>query len=397
VFREVAPDVEVKQVQEDIEKVEGSTKKQTEEDKLLSSVLQSDKDRIEQGRMLNEAINKGLMSFSPDIMMSQIVKNYQLAEQLYGETILKYIGGYNPDYIEKNINIPEFQRELTKIIKDKIDELKKEGILDKEGAISDAGYDLAGYVLYIQELENMLPSGAFGKRVHKKFSHYGDKQDVRRFKAGDRYKDLAIKDSVRMAIRRGHSKLISEDLRTYDRKKRGEVYVLYGLDASGSMKGKKLEAAKKAGIALAHQAIEHQDHAGVVVFGSDVVDHVEPCRDFHRILKAITRVRASRETEFAPLIRKAIELFPRVEGTKHLVILTDAMPTVGDNPARETLEAIAQAKDQGITISVVGINLDDKGEQLAQTMVRLGDGRLYAVRNLDKIDTLVLEDYFSIR
>ena len=35
--------------------------------------------------------------------------------------------------------------------------------------------------------------------------------------------------------------------------------IIYGLDASGSMKGNKLKAAKKAGIALAFKAIEEKN------------------------------------------------------------------------------------------------------------------------------------------
>ncbi|MFQ5620885.1 MAG: hypothetical protein ACE5FT_03505, partial [Candidatus Nanoarchaeia archaeon] len=124
---------------------------------------------------------------------------------------------------------------------------------------------------------------------------------------------------------------------------------------------------------------------------------IEPTRDFKRLLRTITRVRARKETEFPPLIRKAIELFPRTPGTKHLVILTDAAPTVGDEPEKATLQAIAEARNAHITISIVGINLDKKGEALARQIVELGEGRLYAVSNLAQVDKIVLEDYYSIR
>ncbi|MFQ5620768.1 MAG: hypothetical protein ACE5FT_02920, partial [Candidatus Nanoarchaeia archaeon] len=236
----------------------------------MSSVIQSDKSKIEDGKLLNEAINKGLMSFTPDLMMSQIAKNYQLAEQLYGETILKLVSGYSADYIRKNINIPEFQRELAKILKENIERLKEDNLLEKDGTIAEQGYELAAYNLYIQELQNLVPTGHLGQRVHKHHAHYGERAETRPYRKGDRLKDFAAKQSVKIALRRGHKQLHSEDLRSFDRQKQGEVYVIYGIDASGSMKGNKLEAAKKAGVALSYQAISKRDHAGLIVFGSEI-------------------------------------------------------------------------------------------------------------------------------
>ncbi len=363
----------------------------------MSSVLQNEKSRIDQGKFVNEAANRGLVAFSADMMMSHLVKGYQLAEQIYGETILRLISGYDPSYLERNIKIPEFQREMVKILKGNIAALKEQGVLNKEGEVTEEGYDRAAFALYVQELERLIPSGMVGQRVHKHRSFHGDWDAVRPFKRGDRYRDFAVKQSIKMALRRGHKELMTEDLRTFERNERGEVHIIYGLDASGSMKGKKLEAAKKAGVALAYQAIAKQDYAGLIVFGSGVTDSIGPTRDMKRVVKAIAKVRASKETEFGPLMECARTLFRATKGTKHLVILTDAVPTVGKNPGVEALKAVAQAKDEGITVSIVGIGLDTKASTLAREMVELGEGRFYTVRNLDVLDTVILEDYYSVR
>jgi Mg-chelatase subunit ChlD len=74
-----------------------------------------------------------------------------------------------------------------------------------------------------------------------------------------------------------------------------------------------------------------------------------------------------------------------------LVLLTDALPTIG-NPD-EVVEEVVKAAQKGITLTVVGIELDDPGRALAERVAHLGQGRLYEVHNIEDIPTLVLQDY----
>ena len=96
------------------------------------------------------------------------------------------------------------------------------------------------------------------------------------------------------------------------------------------------------------------------------------------------------------MIQKSIEMFPKDNNTKHLIILTDAMPTVGKEPEKETLAAVSAARANGITISLIGIQLDEKGIKLAEKIAQLGEGRFSVVRDLDNIDRLVLHDYYTL-
>ena len=199
-----------------------------------------------------------------------------------------------------------------------------------------------------------------------------------------------------MAVRRGHSKIHSSDLKTIYRKSKGSVKIIYGLDASGSMKGQKLGTAKRAGVALAFQAINRRDKVGLIVFKNDAQDFIEPTLDFRRLLSHITRVRASRETNFTAMLRKSIEMFGTGKGTKHLMILTDGLPTVGDDPEEEAMHIVSEARAAGISVSIVGIGLSGKGEVLAKNLVHIGEGRLYNVSALGDIGKLVLHDYYSV-
>ena len=82
--------------------------------------------------------------------------------------------------------------------------------------------------------------------------------------------------------------------------------------------------------------------------------------------------------------------------TKHLVLITDAVPTVGEDPGKSTLNFVERASAYGITISVIGIALSKEGTELAKKIVEIGKGRLYVVRDLENLDRVVLEDYYNL-
>ncbi len=362
----------------------------------MHTVLENDKDALDKGSMLKDAINYGVNMFTPDLIFENLVKDYSMAEKLYGPTLIRVISGYDPSYIERNINIPEFQRELKKQIKQGIEALKKEDLLNKDGELTEQATELASLSLYIEELDNITPKGSFGERIHKKTYIYGAKAEDRNYKKGDRYKDLALKKSVKLAIRRNRKELRTEDLRVYERESKGLTYIIYGMDISGSMRGKKINMSKKAGVALAYKAIDNKDKVGLVIFNDEVRDDISPTIDFSKILKTITTARASKETNIVQCLKKAIELFPGEDVTKHLILLTDALPTKGKQPEKETLEHVATANAHGITVSLIGINLDKRGKELAKRIIEIGQGRLYVVNNIEELDKVVLEEYMEV-
>ena len=380
---------------EEIEELSGKLSQQQEENKLMRSVLENDKDTIEKGKLISDSINQGFDSFTPDLMYQQLVKNYSMAKHIFGPSLLKLATGYNPDYIKKNINIPEFQKELRFRIEKNIEKLKDEGFLGKDNELSEQGVELASLVMYFEELDKITPQGILGEKIHKRASIYGAKEDDRNYKKGDRYKDIAIKKSTKLAIRRGHKKLGKKDLRVYERQSKGQSYIVYALDASGSMKGAKIDACKRAGIALAYKAIDEKDKVGLIVFGSEIKTIVEPTLDFSYLLQSITSAKASKETDLVSSLRKSMELFPNENITKHLILITDALPTIGKDPENDALKEVSIARNNGITISLIGINLNEKGKKLAEQIVELGEGKLYTVKNLENIDKIVLEDYYS--
>ncbi|MBD3248581.1 VWA domain-containing protein [Candidatus Woesearchaeota archaeon] len=377
---------------EDIEELEGKLEFSNINDKLMHSVLENDKDAIEKGKLLQDAVNRGLSSFNPDLMFDQMVKNFKLAKQIYGERIIRFATGYGEGYVEKNIRIPEFQKELKQRMDENTKELEKEKLL-KDDNMTDKALELASLVMYTEELENLNAKGMKGEKESRKKSYYGEKGDVRKFRKGDRYDDISIKKSIRLAVKRGHDRLRKDDLKAYERESKGSIEMIYALDASGSMKGEKIGACKKAGVVLSYKAIEREDKVGLIVFGSEIKEKEEPSKNFPKLLKKISAIRAGRKTDFVLTIKNSIDLFSEDDVTKHLVLLTDAMPTVGKE--EDVLEAVSAARAAGISVSLIGVGLE-KGKELAENIVNIGEGRLYIVKNLSDVDEIVLEDYYSV-
>jgi Mg-chelatase subunit ChlD len=114
------------------------------------------------------------------------------------------------------------------------------------------------------------------------------------------------------------------------------------------------------------------------------------------LLKEMIKLKAASETNLAVTLKQSIDMFKDPNSTKHLVILTDAMPTYGKDPETETLEAARLAANNGITVSIIGLDLNKKGEELAKKIVEIAKGRLYIVKDLKNVDQVVLEDYYSI-
>ena len=362
----------------------------------MHSVLENDTDTVNEGKLLSQSFNQGISSFTPDIIFENVVQNYSNAERLYGKKLLRLLSGYDPSYLKKNIRIPEFCRILRSDIQKNVKNLRKKKLIDSDGLITPKGVFLASLILYTEELDHLVPKGFFGKKENKKKTHYGDKQDVRTYHLYDRFRDIDQKKTVKKALKRGHERIIKDDLQVAERKTKGSIEIIYALDASGSMRGEKIETSKKAGIALAFKAIENRDKVGLIVFGREVKEELPPTLDFMQILTTITEIKAANETNIQATIEKALQLFSKKNCTRHLILLTDALPTIGSDPEQETIKAVCTATSMGITTSLIGINLDKEGEKFAKQLVQHSGGKLYTVRNLENLDRIILEDYYSI-
>jgi Mg-chelatase subunit ChlD len=378
------------------EELEGKLSHSEKLDKLPHSILENDKDIIEEGTLLSESINQGLQSFTPDLLFDNLVNNYKQAEQMYGERLIRALTGYDPSYIERNIRIPEFRRELQNDLRESIQSLKEKGFLDKEGAMTDLGLTVASIALVSEELEKLNRKGVLGERANKSKALEGLRADYALFR-DHRFKDVNIKATIKKAIRRNHAEIVKEDLVVDEREAKERATIIYAIDASGSMKGKKIAAAKRAGIALSFNATRKKDKVGIIIFGKEVISEQPPTLSFRDLMRTIVQARAAKETDIAATITCARKSFHDTTGIKHLVLLTDGLQTVGSNPEKRVLEAVSAAAQERISISVIGLGLDEQGTTLSQKIVEVGKGHLYLVKDYEHLDVLIIEDYYAMK
>ncbi len=369
---------------------------QLEDDKLMHTVLEAEKETKKQADMIQEAMNNNINSFQPDLLMEQLVKNFTITKQIYGPKLLRLLTEYDPSFIERNKKIPEFKKEMRENIMKNLEKMKEKKLLDKEGNITKKGM-LLSTISLVKHLDKFITKESTGKKHSKRKGHYGEKAEVHKYRKGDRYRDLNVRKTVRNAIKRKHTQIEQSDLELYERQHKGKISIIIALDSSASMKGKKIEECKKAGVTLAYNAINEKDEVGLIVFGSRVKDEVRPTIDFTQILNKINEIRTGEQTDFPKMIQKAIELFSSGKETKHLIVITDALPTKGKKPEDETLMAVSKAKTADITTSVIGISLDKAGEELAKQMASIGSGRLNLVRKIDDLGNIMLEEYYQIK
>ena len=378
-----------------VDELKGKMRRNPDEERLMHSVVENDEQMIKDGKMLAESVDYAMGSFTPDLIFEKLVQNYKNAQRLFGPTIIRELTGYEGGFIERNLKVTEFREELKKNIHRNVDRMKKEGLLDKEGSVTDAGLQLASLILYTEELDHLQTHG-LGKRDIKERSHYGERDETVPFQK-QRYKDIDIRASIQRSIRRGHTKIEREDLKAITRKQHGRISVVYAMDASGSMRGNKLNISKKAGIALAFRAINDKNDVGLVIFTSKIEKSISPTSDFMLLLEELTKIRAGQETDIGLTIEHSLSMFEKDTHTKHLILITDALATRGEDPGKIALEAAAKARDAGVTISIVGIGLEKEGEKLAKEIVEIGSGKLYRVTNLEMMDSIILEDYESLK
>jgi len=393
----IIPDSDFKlddQNMEEAEELDGNMSNSGEDKQaLMKTVMEHDDADIDDGKFVNEMADRNISSFQPDMLMAQMVQNYKNAEKINGPSMIREATGMSNEKIERNIRLPEFQKELKSRLSAKAREMEDKGIINRRGEILDTGRALGTLQMFAAEIDRIEATGITGERFHQKEDRFGMKSDSRPYRKGDSFKDLAWKQIIKKTARRGHTNITRDDLVTHTRQSKGEICLIYAIDASGSMRGNKIKMAKRAGVAMCYKATENNDATGLIIFSDKIQTQVSPTKEFFPLLTAMSEIKAEKQTDIAFAIEKSIEMFPDKNITKHLLFLTDAQTTVGDDPKKLCLETASKAAALGITISIIGLEMDKDSVEFTQELTAITGGRLYVVDSTDGLEALVLRDY----
>lgn len=361
----------------------------------MHTVIEADKKKIDQTKVLSDAINNNISSFTPDFSYQQMVKDYKTSEKLLGKTMIRELTGYDPGYVGRNINIPEFQRELKRRIEKNIERLKKSKLLEEDGSISEEGFQYSALAMLSEDLDKLSSQGFYGQHKNNKANKIGEEKYVRQYKKGDKYKDINSRASIRQALRRGNKHVKAQDLQTSIKQAQGTLNTVYAIDTSGSMKGEKIKLAKQAGLSLAYMASKNNDKTGLITFNSKIGSMLQPTTDFSQILHEIAHIKTRGETDITKCLEQVKELFTTRQNN-HLVLITDAVQTLGE-PEQELMKQAGELASNKVSLTIIGISLNEKGETIAKKIIDITRGKLYKVNSFDNLSQIVLEDYYSAK
>jgi len=144
--------------------------------------------------------------------------------------------------------------------------------------------------------------------------------------------------------------------------------LIFVLDSSGSMSGKKIKQAKEA----VRFIISHLDKKdgfslvdfddGVSLFSSEIIPASR--ENIERALRFVDEVEDSGGTNINDALLQALEVIEPGEGPNYILFLTDGLPTVGITGTAEILKNINKANELKTRIFVFGVGYDVNTELL---------------------------------
>ncbi len=173
------------------------------------------------------------------------------------------------------------------------------------------------------------------------------------------------------------------DIRIEQARRRVRVDVCLLIDASASMAGKRIQAAKHL---ARYMFLTCRDRVSVLTFQDrNVTPHVIRARSHRALEQGLSTVRPAGLTPLAAGIVEAVRLLgPGRHTPAMLVLLTDGIPTMNQwtgDPARDALTAAEQIAENNIPFTCIGL-APNKG--FLRRLTEIARGTLYIVEEFDR-------------
>lgn len=294
-----------------------------------------------------------------------------------------------------------------------IRELEERGLVRREGRtlhLTEAGRQLAEYFdrhlreikLRFRKLIRRVPRNALPPRAGDRPSpdvRYGPVRGVVPVGPGKSISDLAVPETVLAGLRRSYLRRVAapgsrgrfslerQDLRVYTRAGEQPLYICLLIDASASMAGRRILAAKHL---VRHLLASTRDRIAVVAFQErDVRVYVPFTRDYARVEEGLARIQPMGLTPLAHGLTASLELM-RVGRVRRplLLLITDGIPTVPKwsiDPLADALEAARQVARSRVPFGCIGLM---PSRRYLEELSRAAGGTLHVVEELNE-DALV--------
>lgn len=174
-----------------------------------------------------------------------------------------------------------------------------------------------------------------------------------------------------------------EDLRVWRHRPGNPIDICLLIDASASMAGRRLRAAK---FLAQHLVLATRDRVAVLVFQERRVETYVPlCRSFSRVEHGLSRIAALGLTPMAEGIVGALDYLRRTRARNPvLLLISDGIPTVPKwtlDPLSDALDAASRIPQARVNFACIGL---EPNRAFLEGLCRRANGHLYIVDELDK-------------
>ncbi len=163
---------------------------------------------------------------------------------------------------------------------------------------------------------------------------------------------------------------------------RQPVALTFVIDVSGSMSmDNRLGLAKRSLERLVDQ-LTSRDQVGIVVYGSNARTVLEPTSSKRAILRAIDSLRpegaTNAEAGLSLGYRMATENFEE-EKNNRVILISDGVANVGKTAHDSILRRIEREANNSITLTAIGVGMDNYNDVLMEQLANNGDGNYFYV------------------
>lgn len=171
------------------------------------------------------------------------------------------------------------------------------------------------------------------------------------------------------------------------------------IDRSGSMGGASIKNVKRSLLEISDN-LREGDQLSFVLYGSDVVTHLEPLlinkRNKAAIAKKIRSINVEGSTNMDKGLARGYDIArqtkPSFDGNTRVMIFTDERPNVGRTDADSFMMRAKAASRDGIGLTTIGYGVD-YGGALGAKIASVRGGNLFYVADSDDVETLFKDEF----
>lgn len=168
---------------------------------------------------------------------------------------------------------------------------------------------------------------------------------------------------------------------------RQPAMLTFVIDVSGSMEGEYRLGLVKKSLELLVENLREDDEVAIVTYADVVQTVLQPTaiRNRESILNTINGLQAGGSTYAEAGLQMGYELANknfREGAINRVILLSDGVANVGETGPDAILKTVQENVDKGITLSTIGVGMDNYNDVLMEQLANDGDGNYYYVDEL---------------